>query len=354
MRWGQGSLQEIDHVPFVRPVTKFAATPDATAEIPGLVDEALATALRPHSGPAFVDFPLDYVFMEAAGAEDGLDAARPAATSPSAEGVERGAGAAARRRAAGDHGRHEPLLGPRRGRAARARRGAAASRCSSTAWRAAACPPTTSCSSRARAATALKGADVALVIGVPMDFRLGFGDVVRRGDRDRRARPRRADARPPARRSPPSSTAASTATLDALLVGARAATRPTRGSRELRAAETEKRAAEAGRADRRPRAAAPDAALQGAGRGARPRRDRHRRRRRLRLLRRPRHRLLRAGLLAGPGPVRLPGRRAGLRAGGQARAPRPAGRAAARRRRVRLQRAWSSTRSPATASTSSA
>ena len=31
------------------------------------------------------------------------------------------------------------------------------------------------CSSRARAATALKGADVALVIGVPMDFRLGFG-----------------------------------------------------------------------------------------------------------------------------------------------------------------------------------
>ena len=45
MRWGQGSLQEIDHVPFVRPLTKFAATPDATAEIPGLVDEALAAAV---------------------------------------------------------------------------------------------------------------------------------------------------------------------------------------------------------------------------------------------------------------------------------------------------------------------
>src|SRR3954454_853310 len=26
MRWGQGSLQEIDHVPFVAPVTKLAAT----------------------------------------------------------------------------------------------------------------------------------------------------------------------------------------------------------------------------------------------------------------------------------------------------------------------------------------
>ena len=33
-RWGQGSLQEIDHVPFVRPVVKLAATAGATAEIP--------------------------------------------------------------------------------------------------------------------------------------------------------------------------------------------------------------------------------------------------------------------------------------------------------------------------------
>src|SRR5213592_4698828 len=40
MRWGMGSLQEIDHVPFVRPLTKLAATADTTAEIPALVDEA--------------------------------------------------------------------------------------------------------------------------------------------------------------------------------------------------------------------------------------------------------------------------------------------------------------------------
>src|SRR3954453_8629013 len=33
-RWGQGSLQEIDHVPFVAPVTKLARTATATAEIP--------------------------------------------------------------------------------------------------------------------------------------------------------------------------------------------------------------------------------------------------------------------------------------------------------------------------------
>src|SRR3954449_12605172 len=40
MRWGQGSLQEIDHVPFVRPLVKLAATAGSTAEIPGLIDDA--------------------------------------------------------------------------------------------------------------------------------------------------------------------------------------------------------------------------------------------------------------------------------------------------------------------------
>src|SRR5436305_2270498 len=65
LRWGQGSLQEIDHVPFVRPLAKLAATAESTAEIPGLVDEAFSAARGPHGGPAFLDFPLDYVFMEA-------------------------------------------------------------------------------------------------------------------------------------------------------------------------------------------------------------------------------------------------------------------------------------------------
>src|SRR3989440_3846919 len=65
MRWGQGSLQEIDHVPFVRPLVKLAATAESTEEIPGLVDVAVRAALAPHGGPGFVDFPLDLVFMEA-------------------------------------------------------------------------------------------------------------------------------------------------------------------------------------------------------------------------------------------------------------------------------------------------
>ena len=65
MRWGRGSLQEIDHVPFVRPLVKLAATASSTAEIPGLIDDAWAVMRRDHPGPAFLDFPLDVVFMEA-------------------------------------------------------------------------------------------------------------------------------------------------------------------------------------------------------------------------------------------------------------------------------------------------
>ncbi len=65
MRWGQGSLQELDHVPFIAPLAKFAATPSDTAEIPELLQRAIRVALTPHTGPTFLDFPLDYVFMEA-------------------------------------------------------------------------------------------------------------------------------------------------------------------------------------------------------------------------------------------------------------------------------------------------
>src|SRR5947207_2529732 len=64
-RWGQGSLQEIDHLPFVRPLVKFAATAQDTAEIPSLIDQAVKSAVVPYSGPTFVDLPLDYVFGEA-------------------------------------------------------------------------------------------------------------------------------------------------------------------------------------------------------------------------------------------------------------------------------------------------
>ncbi|HWT24828.1 MAG TPA: acetolactate synthase [Solirubrobacteraceae bacterium] len=173
MRWGQGSLQEIDHVPFVRPLVKLAETATATAEIPGLVDEALAAAVRPHGGPAFLDFPLDHVFVEAEEPEAAVappaahlhpgdaDVARAAALLRDAErpvimaGTDLYWGGAeeALRALAEAHGAPVFLNGLARGSLP-------------------ADHPLFF--SRARG-TALRAADVALVIGAPMDFRLGFG-----------------------------------------------------------------------------------------------------------------------------------------------------------------------------------
>src|SRR5436190_14694565 len=89
MRWGMGSLQEIDHLPFVRPLTKHARTADSPDEIPGLVDEALAAALRPHPGPTFLDFPMDHVFSE--GEDTGIDGTLydPLSEPAAPEGIER-------------------------------------------------------------------------------------------------------------------------------------------------------------------------------------------------------------------------------------------------------------------------
>jgi acetolactate synthase-1/2/3 large subunit len=173
MRWGQGSLQEIDHVPFVEPLTKSARTAGSTAEIADLVDDALRTTLEPPPGPAFIDFPLDHVFMEGQSSPEPGELPDPRAL-PAPDGVEqaiellRGAERPAIMAGTGLYWAHGeealealcaelgiPVLlnGLARG-----------------------CVPADHPSffSRARSA-ALKGADVALVIGVPMDFRLGFG-----------------------------------------------------------------------------------------------------------------------------------------------------------------------------------
>ena len=122
-RWGQGSLQEIDHVPFVRPIVKLAATAGATPEIPGLVDEAFAVAGRPYTGPVFLDFPLDVVFTEA-DAEEAPEVQAPRAEQAGRRRDRAGARAARRGGAAGGHGRHRPVLGARGGGAARAGRAA--------------------------------------------------------------------------------------------------------------------------------------------------------------------------------------------------------------------------------------
>jgi acetolactate synthase-1/2/3 large subunit len=64
-RWGMGSLQELDQPPLLAPVTKSARTVHTVAEIPGAVDEAFTLAGSSHRGPTFLDVPMDQFFDRA-------------------------------------------------------------------------------------------------------------------------------------------------------------------------------------------------------------------------------------------------------------------------------------------------
>jgi acetolactate synthase-1/2/3 large subunit len=248
MRWGQGSLQEIDHVPFVAPLTKFAATPDSTAEIPGLLDDAFLAAQAPHSGPAFVDFPLDLVFSESELTESGRTAP-PASAGPEPDGgaMERavallgeadrpvimagtnlywGHGEVALLQLAEARGIPVFLNGMGRG-----------------------CVPADHrlAFSRARG-DGLKGANLALVVGVPMDFRLGFGKSFG-ADTEIVVIDRAEPARDHPRAVAAELYGGLSAILDALRAGAKAATDTTSWVGHLREQETAKRALEAGEVD---------------------------------------------------------------------------------------------------------
>src|SRR5262245_15678257 len=89
-RWGAGSLQELDHVPLLSSVTKLATTVTACEQIPAAVHEAAVTALTPHRGPVFVDFPLDVVFRHATA--EVPEATMPATAEPDPDLVARVAG----------------------------------------------------------------------------------------------------------------------------------------------------------------------------------------------------------------------------------------------------------------------
>jgi acetolactate synthase-1/2/3 large subunit len=173
MRWGSGSLQEIDHVPFVKPLVKSAQTVKEPAKLARTTAEAIDTAAAPPLGPTFVDYPLDVVFMEAE-AEIPDPASVPAKPADGAEeaakllaGAERPAIMAGTNLywAQAEHELRElaealgiPVFLNGLGRGC--------------------LPPDHPLFfSRARGA-GLKGCDVALVIGVPLDFRLGFGGAI--------------------------------------------------------------------------------------------------------------------------------------------------------------------------------
>lgn len=80
-RWGSGSLQEFDHVPVLAPITKSAATVKDPSKAGHLVHEAASLAVQPHRGPTFLDFPLD-VFGPADGVVPGVDASTGRGATP--------------------------------------------------------------------------------------------------------------------------------------------------------------------------------------------------------------------------------------------------------------------------------
>jgi len=61
-RWGMGSLQEMDHVAFVQTMTKRAQTLGSAEEAYRLAAESMRVSLSGRTGPVFMDVPLDVFF----------------------------------------------------------------------------------------------------------------------------------------------------------------------------------------------------------------------------------------------------------------------------------------------------
>jgi acetolactate synthase-1/2/3 large subunit len=173
-RWGSGSLQELDHVPIVASITKYAATLQDADVIASGLDAAVRSARTPHRGPAFVDIPLDGWGGTDSPAVDAPDAAALAGVPPDGDAVTRVAalvGAATRPvlMVGGDvywagaedavrafvEGARVPVFANDLGRGV--------------------VPADHELAfSRARK-VAFDGADLVVVAGTPLDFRLGFG-----------------------------------------------------------------------------------------------------------------------------------------------------------------------------------
>jgi acetolactate synthase I/II/III large subunit len=84
-RWGSGSLQELDHPPILAPVTKRASTVHLPGQVGAAADEAFALASSRHRGPVFLDASLEALYGTGSPAAAGTT--QPAASVPG-EGAE--------------------------------------------------------------------------------------------------------------------------------------------------------------------------------------------------------------------------------------------------------------------------
>ena len=170
-RWGTGSLQELDQPPIIAPVAKAARTLMSAADVAPGMDEAFTLARSSHRGPVFVDVPMDEFFNSSTGTLGSGEGTRIEPDPDAVESVARLL-AAARRPVLilgtdvwADHAEMAALRfvedlgiptltnGMGRGVIPGGHR---------------------SLVTKARGA-ALSGADLVVVVGTPLDFRLGYG-----------------------------------------------------------------------------------------------------------------------------------------------------------------------------------
>ncbi len=174
-RWGTGSLQEMDHVPVLAPVTKHAATLNAVQDLTAGMDAAFTAATSPHRGAAFVDVPMDVLFSRCPLPE--LPAA-PAAPDPLQGLDEEALDKAVQATVTATR----PVLvlgsdvwtGAAEGSALRLAEAVGAAVITNGMGRGIVPAGHPQLVTRARGA-AFAGADLVVVIGTPLDFRLGYG-----------------------------------------------------------------------------------------------------------------------------------------------------------------------------------
>src|SRR3954453_7028426 len=86
-RWGSGSLQELDQPPIVASITKDARTIPTAAEVATGFDDAFRTARASHRGPVLVEIPMDEFFNTAT--SELPDATAVPAAQPDTDALER-------------------------------------------------------------------------------------------------------------------------------------------------------------------------------------------------------------------------------------------------------------------------
>ncbi|HYW27291.1 MAG TPA: acetolactate synthase [Terriglobales bacterium] len=173
-RWGMGSLQELNHLPLVASLTKSAATVDTPEAAYEATARAIATARSGRTGPAFLDVPVDVFFGSAVAPDDGGAPAVDRGAGPDPDQVRRVVDLLREARQPAIVAGSTVWWSCAEAELLRLAEAAGAPVVLNGMARGMLPPDHPLFASRARG-VALGEADLVLVIGVPLDFRLNFG-----------------------------------------------------------------------------------------------------------------------------------------------------------------------------------